>query len=985
MKAQIPTPIIAFVLWANAQLNLYTQLAADGAQQLMGTSYCSKAVPALRSQSLVIILLSFLVCAPGLTVAAQPQRAPEPWVGAEGIEETMQQIMERDPDYLRPPKLPFRAAKKHPLGRIDDDNLFADNASPDVPRVGDDAGQEPPISLGQSTSVNFTAATLNDTLAFPPDSMGAVGPSQVIVAVNGRIRSFDKSTGFADGALDVNPDVFFSSVMTPPTAQNFTSDPRIRYDRLSGRWFLIIIDVPGQTGTQPNRILFAVSDSGVITPQTVWGFFQFQHDLPEPTSSKDNGKFADYPTLGIDANALYIGINIFGTRGVGKFSSTTAFVVRKSSLLSGGPILVTPFRGLTSNNPNQSGSYTPQGVDNHDPNAAEGYFIGVASALFGQLVVHRVTDPGGNPSMPPEVYLSVPLTGGTIPVPHLGNTGGANGRLDGLDRRLIAAHIRDGHLWTCANIAVNNTGSPAGTDTRMGVRWYELGGIASGQTPSVIQSGTLYEPSGGNTTNQRHYWMGSIMVSGQGHALLGFSTAGETEYINAGYAGRLIGDPLGALRMPVLYTASSSPYNPPSNPGGSSGRRWGDYSYTVVDPDDDMTMWTFQEWCHAPNSYAVQVVKVLAPPPATPVTLSPSAADAGQSNLNLTLTGAVVDGSGFFDPGPGFPNHVTATVNGGGVTVNTVTFNNPSNLTLNISVALDAAGDTRSVTVVNPDGQSQTSPVGLLTINALPQTNNPPLLTIVTNRIVDEETLLSFMTEATDPDGDDLAFSLGAGTPSGADVNATNGVFTWTPLEAQGPSTNGFEMVVTDDGAPPLSATQAFSVVVNEVNLPPQLTGIADRSLHAGMSLVLTNSATDADIPANILTYSLDPGAPPTVAIEPATGVLTWNTAEVNAGSTNPITVRVTDNGVPPLDDPAPFAISVTERPVIQSVQVTNSAILLTWTAIDGFRYSLEYKTNLNDPAWMDLPGEITALGPLATGSDTTATNAQRLYRVRVP
>src|SRR6185503_5372918 len=95
--------------------------------------------------------------------------------------------------------------------------------------------------------VNFTGATLADTLAFPPDSMGAVGPAQFIVAVNGRIRTFTK-TGVADGVLDIDPDVFFASVMTPPVTNNFTSDPRIRYDRLSQRWFIIIIDVPGKAG-----------------------------------------------------------------------------------------------------------------------------------------------------------------------------------------------------------------------------------------------------------------------------------------------------------------------------------------------------------------------------------------------------------------------------------------------------------------------------------------------------------------------------------------------------------------------------------------------------------------------------------------------------------------------------------------------------------------------------------------------------------------
>ena len=67
------------------------------------------------------------------------------------------------------------------------------------------------------------AATLADTGAFPPDSMGAVGPTQFILAVNGRIRSFNKQTGVADGVLNADMDIFFQSVMTPPISSNFTA------------------------------------------------------------------------------------------------------------------------------------------------------------------------------------------------------------------------------------------------------------------------------------------------------------------------------------------------------------------------------------------------------------------------------------------------------------------------------------------------------------------------------------------------------------------------------------------------------------------------------------------------------------------------------------------------------------------------------------------------------------------------------------------
>ena len=104
--------------------------------------------------------------------------------------------------------------------------------------------------------------------------MGAVGPTQYIVTVNGRFRSFSKTTGLADGALNVDPDVFFSSVRSANT-----SDPRIRYDRLSGRWFITMIDVNGTN----NRILLAVSSGSTIASASSFTFF----DIPSDSTSPD--------------------------------------------------------------------------------------------------------------------------------------------------------------------------------------------------------------------------------------------------------------------------------------------------------------------------------------------------------------------------------------------------------------------------------------------------------------------------------------------------------------------------------------------------------------------------------------------------------------------------------------------------------------------------------------------------------------------------
>src|SRR6185295_14999349 len=98
--------------------------------------------------------------------------------------------------------------------------------------------------------------------------------------------------------------------------------------------------------------------------------------------------------------------------------------------------------------------------------------------------------------------------------------------------------------------------------------------------------------------------------------------------------------------------------------------RWGDFSQTVVDPNDDMTMWTFQEYCDKTDGWAVRVLQLRAPLPATPISASLTTLTAGQTSVDVAVTGSSVSGSEFFDPGsdpggPGFSNHIAAALGGG--------------------------------------------------------------------------------------------------------------------------------------------------------------------------------------------------------------------------------------------------------------------------------------------------------------------------------
>ncbi|MBE0545407.1 MAG: lamin tail domain-containing protein [Verrucomicrobia bacterium] len=198
--------------------------------------------------------------------------------------------------------------------------------------------------------------------------------------------------------------------------------------------------------------------------------------------------------------------------------------------------------------------------------------------------------------------------------------------------------------------------------------------------------------------------------------------------------------------------------------------------------------------------------------------------------------------------------------------------------------------------------------------------NQPPVLGAIGNRAGNEHSLLSFLVTATDPNaGQTLTYSLDEGAPAGAAINSESGVFTWTPTEVQGPGVYGITIRVTDDGTPNLSDSETITVTVNEVNTAPVLHPIGNQTVNEATLLTFTALATDSDIPENTLTFSLDEGAPAGAAIVPNTGVFTWTPTAQQAPGVYPVTIVVTDNGVPPLN--AAETISITVNEVIQPNQ----------------------------------------------------------------
>src|SRR5438105_8233663 len=80
-----------------------------------------------------------------------------------------------------------------------------------------------------------------------------------------------------------------------------------------------------------------------------------------------------------------------------------------------------------------------------------------------------------------------------------------------------------------------------------------------------------------------------------------------------------------------------------------------------------------------------------------------------------------------------------------------------------------------------------------------------------------------------------------------------------------------------------------------QVNTPPQLNPQPPQTTPELTTLVVTNTATDQDVPAQTLSYSLV--NPPTGAAIDTNGIITWTPNEFQGPGSFTITTVVTDSG----------------------------------------------------------------------------------------
>jgi hypothetical protein len=226
---------------------------------------------------------------------------------------------------------------------------------------------------------------------------------------------------------------------------------------------------------------------------------------------------------------------------------------------------------------------------------------------------------------------------------------------------------------------------------------------------------------------------------------------------------------------------------------------------------------------------------------ANPTSLTVNSGAGGTSTITVAPTNGL--NSCYTLSASGLPGGVTATFDTNptiGTSGLTLTASNP------------ATTGTTTVTITGTSGLISHTTTIALTLPA----KTPPVLAAISNRTVNVGQTVAFTAGATDTNQPPptLIFALPAGATN-ATLNTNSGAFSFRPLVTQANSTNHFTLQVSDNGTPPLSATQSFSVFVNPLAAP----GISHLSYTGGEFSFTVSGQSGPDYEIQIATNLTQP------------------------------------------------------------------------------------------------------------------------------
>jgi hypothetical protein len=456
-----------------------------------------------------------------------------------------------------------------------------------VPLITEKSGGNSP-----APTVSFNGIMDNGTL-IPPDIRGAVGPEYVMQTTNQGFNIYTKS-GILSSQLSINGFFYL-------TFGSGFFDPHVMYDPVYGR-FVLCMDGEGSNG---HGALF-IGISQTSDPTGNWYIYSFD-------AAGNAADFIDYPLIGYNTNWVVLTCNDFinGSSPV----KVKLFVLGRSGLYSGTEGTVSSFT--------DANAFTIAPAQTLDATQTTEYLVqdwNGNSGSRGYVEVGTITGTVASP-----VYSA----GSLIGVTQDWNENAVNAKQSGTantintdDTRIGNAVYINGSLWFAHTVFLPASGAA----TYSGVDWWEINPASL----AVQQIGRVYDATG-----KIFYYFPGININPIGDVLLSYSLSSSTMFAAAGYSFHAATDANNTMETNYTYQAGAAAYY---KTYGSGRNRWGDYTYTAVDPADS-SFWVFGEWANTSNNWATEIAHV---PPSqalncgTPTGLAASSITTSSATLSWT-------------------------------------------------------------------------------------------------------------------------------------------------------------------------------------------------------------------------------------------------------------------------------------------------------------------------------------------------------------
>jgi len=448
------------------------------------------------------------------------------------------------------------------------------------------------IQIGQ----NFTGSTYGvNSAALPPDPNGNIGPKYFVEFINGSFAVYNKTNG--NSVQRISDVKFWANAGVSISPDSDVTDPRVIYDPISQRWFASQVDFDataaanGQDYTlEANDFLLAVSTNSdprsfprsAPAPSGSWQGFIFQAD-------PDSGDFADFPTLGVDSNGVYISGDMF--HGLTNAVGPALVSIPKADLLASTPTIanLTWFGVMSYTNRGQvlqpvtcfDGSSTGNILAVGDV-GADGDFhsnlvtFAVQNASGSNATNTASTSIGVSPYVVPFNSDNVDPPQGWFTVLQPDDTT----TLSGNDARFSARVYAVGGVI----YAVHNTELSG----RMAIRWYRI----SAANYALLESGTIAD------TNLDLFFP-CIAANSNGTIVIGCNGSSIDTYVSCyAVAGQTVNGVTTFGNWVLLQSGGTSYHGDDELYEELLGlpqlSRWGDYNTLSVDPADPTRFWSIQ-------------------------------------------------------------------------------------------------------------------------------------------------------------------------------------------------------------------------------------------------------------------------------------------------------------------------------------------------------------------------------------------------------